>query len=267
MDPFDAQPIAVSDPEADGLPEVADPDSHADEALDDVRDADGRSPAPLPPDREDGPIGLDEYGISSRERDLRESLNRRLRRERPDAAADSVVGEARRLDDETPDAQAARRADEDAELLDEPGPIDARLDSHVSMYDRSVPGIPSLGTVGRLIWPDGRGLRNYDPDLGACDAGTAGGGFTAEEAAMHEVPESDVSRADEEGDAELVGVADFGSDIGPAGGSVVRTGAEQPWDPEDLAVAEGHDPTPANVEHAREELERLGPAAIEKTVP
>jgi hypothetical protein len=47
----------------------------------------------------------------------------------------------------------------------------------------------------------------------------------------------------------------------------LRTGAEQPWDPEDLAVAEGRDPTPENVERARKELERDGPAAIERTVP
>ncbi|MDG6101708.1 hypothetical protein [Dactylosporangium aurantiacum] len=47
----------------------------------------------------------------------------------------------------------------------------------------------------------------------------------------------------------------------------VRTGAEQPWDPEDLAVAEGRDPTPKNVERSRRELEELGAAAIEKTVP
>ena len=46
-----------------------------------------------------------------------------------------------------------------------------------------------------------------------------------------------------------------------------RTGAEQPWDPEDLAVAEGRDPTPENVERARRELEEDGPAAIERTVP
>jgi hypothetical protein len=46
-----------------------------------------------------------------------------------------------------------------------------------------------------------------------------------------------------------------------------RTGAEQPWDPEDLAVAEGRDPTPENIERAREELDRDGPAAIERTVP
>jgi hypothetical protein len=46
-----------------------------------------------------------------------------------------------------------------------------------------------------------------------------------------------------------------------------RTGAEQPWDPEDLAVAKGQDPTPRNVERSRQELDRDGPAAIEKTVP
>lgn len=46
-----------------------------------------------------------------------------------------------------------------------------------------------------------------------------------------------------------------------------RTGAEQQWDPEDLAVAKGWDPTPANIERARRELAELGPAAIEKTVP
>ena len=47
----------------------------------------------------------------------------------------------------------------------------------------------------------------------------------------------------------------------------VRTGAEQEWEPADLAVAEGRDPTPENVERARLELERDGAAAIERTVP
>jgi hypothetical protein len=55
--------------------------------------------------------------------------------------------------------------------------------------------------------------------------------------------------------------------LAPGEEPAVRTGAEQPWDPEDLAVAEGKDPTPENVERAREELERDGPAAIERTVP
>jgi hypothetical protein len=48
---------------------------------------------------------------------------------------------------------------------------------------------------------------------------------------------------------------------------VVRTGADQPWDPIDLAEAEGRDPTPENIERARKELEEDGPAAIERTVP
>jgi hypothetical protein len=47
----------------------------------------------------------------------------------------------------------------------------------------------------------------------------------------------------------------------------IRTGADQPWDPEDLAQAKGQDPTPENVERARRQLEKEGPAAIEKTVP
>ena len=46
-----------------------------------------------------------------------------------------------------------------------------------------------------------------------------------------------------------------------------RTGADQPWDPEDLVAAEGKDPTPENIERAREKLEREGPAAIERIVP
>jgi hypothetical protein len=50
-------------------------------------------------------------------------------------------------------------------------------------------------------------------------------------------------------------------------GAPVRTGAEQAWEPEDLAEAKGQDPTPQNVDRARRELEREGPAAIEKTVP
>jgi len=53
----------------------------------------------------------------------------------------------------------------------------------------------------------------------------------------------------------------------PGAEPVVRTGAEQQWDPVDLAVAEGRDPTPENIERARQELERDGAAAIERTVP
>jgi hypothetical protein len=46
-----------------------------------------------------------------------------------------------------------------------------------------------------------------------------------------------------------------------------RTGAEQPWDPEDLVVAKGRDPTPENVGRARRRLAEQGGAAVERTVP
>lgn len=46
-----------------------------------------------------------------------------------------------------------------------------------------------------------------------------------------------------------------------------RTGADQPWDPEDLAIAEGRDPTPENIEWARRRLAAEGSAAVERTVP
>jgi hypothetical protein len=54
---------------------------------------------------------------------------------------------------------------------------------------------------------------------------------------------------------------------GSARTSAPRTGAEQPWDPEDLAVAEGHDPTPRHVERARQEMVREGRSTIDRTVP
>ncbi|MFI5931575.1 hypothetical protein [Actinoplanes sp. NPDC051494] len=47
----------------------------------------------------------------------------------------------------------------------------------------------------------------------------------------------------------------------------IRTGADQPWDAEDLALAEGRDATPENVERARRELDRDGAAAVERTTP
>ena len=58
----------------------------------------------------------------------------------------------------------------------------------------------------------------------------------------------------------------LGGTISWSGGSRL-TGAEQQWDPEDLAEAEGRDPTPENIARAARELEEDGPAAIERTVP
>jgi len=75
---------------------------------------------------------------------------------------------------------------------------------------------------------------------------------------------NDATNSRDDDSADLVGEADL---TGPDSPATIRTGADQPWDPEDLAVAEGHDPTPRNVERARQELADEGPAAIERTVP
>ena len=61
--------------------------------------------------------------------------------------------------------------------------------------------------------------------------------------------------------------ADNPAFLQPGEEPAVRTGAEQEWEPVDLALAEGRDPTPENIERARRELERDGAAAIERTVP
>jgi hypothetical protein len=47
----------------------------------------------------------------------------------------------------------------------------------------------------------------------------------------------------------------------------IRTGADQPWEPRDFAIASGRDPTPENIEWARRVLEQEGPSAIERIVP
>lgn len=71
--------------------------------------------------------------------------------------------------------------------------------------------------------------------------------------------------AEDTGGAELIGDAYAGRS--GAGRTSPRTGAEQPWDPEDLAVARGQDPDRDNVERARRDLARDGRTAIERTVP
>jgi hypothetical protein len=140
----DNYPHPVSDPEAEGLPDVADDDSVADERANSPRVADGPSPAALPADR---PQAIDRFGTTAAEQRAGESLDYKLAREEPNA------------------------------------------DSPVSMYD--IPGEPGDpgAPIGRLVEPD-EGVREDDEkDMLAFDAGAAGGGPTAEEAAMHEVRE------------------------------------------------------------------------------
>ena len=47
----------------------------------------------------------------------------------------------------------------------------------------------------------------------------------------------------------------------------LRTGSETPVDPEDLAMAEGLDPTADNVERMRRRLEEKGSRAVDEATP
>ncbi|MEU7179363.1 hypothetical protein ACWIG3_02000 [Streptomyces celluloflavus] len=48
---------------------------------------------------------------------------------------------------------------------------------------------------------------------------------------------------------------------------VLYTGGERPFDPEDLVMASGREPTPASLEWARNLIEEDGAAAIERYLP
>lgn len=162
-------PHPVSDPAASGIPEYADDDSTADERADSIREADGRSPAALPAEREDGPVALDEFGTTAEEQRRGEPLAGRLIREEPDSA---------------PPPTGPEMADDQ--------PVPANSDSQVSSYERTGTDPRTGGRVGRLVQPDQGGRSDTEPDEIAVDAGTSGGGASAEEAALHEVPDEDL---------------------------------------------------------------------------
>jgi hypothetical protein len=184
----------ISDPAADGLPETADDDSYADDALEMSRDP-NVVPAPLPPDREDGPMGLDEYGTTPEELHRGEPLDRRLARERPDRWRQAEEPDPAMAVDLDPDEVG--QLTQDTEELTEDEPVDPRLGSSVSMYDRPVRGIPSVRPLGRLIRPGG-GYGSSEADEVAQDVGPTAGGFGSEELAMHEMPGEQVDLEESE---------------------------------------------------------------------
>lgn len=184
----------VSDPAADGLPEIADDDSYADDAMEATRDPGGPQP-PLPPDREDGPLALDDYGTTAEERLRGEPLDRRLAREQPDTDSRPPPEDPNPLLAQEVDPDAVDQLTEDTRLLAEADPVDPHLGSAVSMYDRPVTGIPYNHPIGRLVHPDG-GYSSHETDEIAYDVGPSGGGFASEELAMHEIPGEQVALED-----------------------------------------------------------------------
>jgi hypothetical protein len=172
----------MDDPETDGIPEYADDDSTAYDDADLPRFADGRDPAPLPGDRDTGPVALDEFGTTPEEQRQGQSLDLRLAREEPDLALEGI-GDVR---DTGPDDVPA---DDDELVLDEE-PVDPQLASAVSMYDRDEPALTATDPVGRLVAPDEGAHPDREPDEVALDLGAAGGGASAEELAVHPIPPS-----------------------------------------------------------------------------
>jgi hypothetical protein len=164
----DTYPRKVVDPAADGIPEVADDDSTAYDEVDSRsgRVADGENPMALPGDREDGPMAMDDFGVTAEEQRAGEDLDGRLAREEPEVTEAGLP--------------STRFEDSDG------GPVDPRLGSQVSMYDR--PGLDPLqeGVTGRVVQPDQGGYNDKEKDQIGYDAGAAGGGAGAEEAAMHQ---------------------------------------------------------------------------------
>jgi hypothetical protein len=173
----DNYPHPVSDPEAEGLPDVADQDSVADERRESPRIADGPDPAALP---SDVPLAVDRFGTTAAEQRQGEPMDYKLAQELPEHHR---TGPAQ-------DEGDALTEDVDNLQGEDIAPIQPNKDSPVSMYD--IPGefeSDRGAPVGRLVEPD-EGVREDDEkDMIAFDTGEAGGGPTAEEAAIHEVRE------------------------------------------------------------------------------
>jgi hypothetical protein len=109
-----------------------------------------------------------------------------VRRETPDTALDDPAESPPR----GPETFDAEPLDADTDVagasLDTAGASEWDRDSQVSMYDDDRGGD---GLVGRLVEPDEGAHEDTEQDAIARDVGAAGGGATAEELAMHEVPE------------------------------------------------------------------------------
>jgi hypothetical protein len=161
------------DPESVGLPGTVDPDSTAYDELESGRESDGPETPVSPYDR---PIAADAYGTTPEEAQAGTPLDRRLAAEVPDVTAEPAAD----TDDPAYDPEGADEPEGDR--LDEfdPGPstdLDADDD----------PGEP----VGRLAPSDDPDFAVRGQMTAGADVGLAGGGLSAEEAAMHLVDEPD----------------------------------------------------------------------------
>ncbi|WP_434741595.1 DUF5709 domain-containing protein [Micromonospora sp. SH-82] len=180
----DEYPTPLSDPEAQGLPDTADDDSTAYDDVATGREADGPEPAQLPGDRM--PVAVDRFGTTPDEQLDGESLDSKLAREQYERPADDPLAGPVDPDiaAEADSEEAAAQAQLDADVMN-PGPT-SDPNSPVSLYDHGQLGSTADAQVGRLVEPDEGVRSDQDSDSVAYDAGSAGGGASAEELAIHE---------------------------------------------------------------------------------
>jgi hypothetical protein len=180
----DEYPTPVSDPEAEGLPGTADDDSSANDDVATGREADGPEPASLPGDRT--PVAVDRFGTTAEEQLHGESLDYKLDREQYERPADDPLAGPVDPDiaAEADSEEAAAQAQLDADVINAGPTSDPR--SPVSLYDHGQLGSTADHQVGRLVEPDEGAHTDQETDNVAYDAGSAGGGPTAEELAIHE---------------------------------------------------------------------------------
>ena len=157
------------DPESHGIPAYADDTS---DAYDDANHPRFDNPAQLPADE---PLAVDEFGTTAEEQRQGEGLDRRLAREEPDIPLAGGTSDPTVEDD-------LRQVPADLDALGPEGGLPDGRGSQVSEYDTGE------RPVGRLVQPDAGFGEDTEKDEIALDSGELGGA-SAEELAMHEVPE------------------------------------------------------------------------------
>ncbi|MBX6357396.1 MAG: hypothetical protein IRZ05_16280, partial [Micromonosporaceae bacterium] len=135
----ESYPAPVSDPTNTGIPEYADDDSTAYDGVDSPRVADGPDPWPVPRDRDDGPMGLDDVATTPEGQRQGSSLDDRLAAEEPDVGEEQLPIPGSALGDEvTTEAQEATEG-RDVEVLDGDPTQWPDPESPVSSYDGEGP--------------------------------------------------------------------------------------------------------------------------------
>lgn len=176
--------------EDSGIPDYADDASTAYDEADRPRLDD--SPAALPGEE---PQGVDEYGTSAAEQRHGEPLSARLVREEPDVTPDDTrTPDDPVLGDEAA-GEALARAAQDADVPAD-GDSGYGSDGNGNGYGygyggNGYGGGDPVGASGRLVAPDLGVGEDTEGTAVAEDTGEVGE-QTAEEAAMHEVPDDEV---------------------------------------------------------------------------